>query len=119
MLLGFAQVLPPTWHAKDVMGKHVHLCGHRLFVVRQGEEHIAQRAEGVEQQDIDHTGRFTQVRAAARHKTLLLLWWIDGGKWWKSASLLPDKVASGREWLCAYECEGVRILCTVAMGLLL
>ena len=23
--------------------------------------------------------RFTQVRAAARHKTLLLLWWIDGG----------------------------------------
>ena len=23
---------------------------------------------------------FTQVRAASRHKTLLLLWWIDGGK---------------------------------------
>ena len=29
--------------------------------------------------DRDHTGSFTQVRAAARHKTLLLLWWIDGG----------------------------------------
>ena len=23
---------------------------------------------------------FTQVRAAVRRKTLLLLWWIDGGK---------------------------------------
>ena len=23
--------------------------------------------------------QFTQVRAAMRHKTLLLLWWIDGG----------------------------------------
>ena len=62
---------------------------------------------------------FTQVRAAARRKTLLLLWWIDGRKCWRSAMLLTDKVASGREELRAYECEGVRILSTVAMGLLL
>ena len=32
------------------------------------------------QHDRDHTGFFTQVRAAVRRKTLLLLWWIDGGK---------------------------------------
>ena len=28
----------------------------------------------------DHMGSFTQVWAAVRHKTLLLLWLIDGGK---------------------------------------
>ena len=28
------------------------------FVVRRGEEHIAQRAEGAEQRDSDHTGSF-------------------------------------------------------------
>ena len=57
------------------------------LVVRQGEGHIAQRAEGVAQHDRDHTGSFTQVRAAARRKTLLLLWWIDGGLWWKRGAL--------------------------------
>ena len=33
----------------------------------------------VRQHDRDHTGSFTQVRATMRRKTLLLLWWIDGG----------------------------------------
>ena len=36
-------------------------------------------------------------------KTLLLFWWID---WWIMAEcvvLLPSRVASGREWLRAYE----------------
>ena len=42
-----------------------------------GDEHIAQRVKNVAQHDRDHTGSFTQVRAAARRKTLLLLWWID------------------------------------------
>ena len=32
------------------------------------------------QHDKDHVGSFTQVRASASRKTLLLLWWIDGGK---------------------------------------
>ena len=32
----------------------------------------------VVQHDRDHRGSFTQVRAAARRKTLLLLWLIDG-----------------------------------------
>jgi hypothetical protein len=36
--------------------------------------------KNVGQHGRDHTGNFTQVRDAARHKTLLLLWWIDGGK---------------------------------------
>ena len=57
----------------------------------------------------DHTGNFTQVRAAVRCKTLLLLWWIDGGKMLVSAAHLPGSVASGRKWLRAYECEGVWI----------
>ena len=45
----------------------------------RGDEHVAQRAETVAQHGRDHTGNFTQVQAAARRKTLLLLWWIDGG----------------------------------------
>ena len=43
----------------------------------KGEGRIAQRAETVEQCGSDDMGSFTQVRAAARRKTLLLLWWID------------------------------------------
>ena len=69
----------------------------------------------VTQHGRDHTGSFTQVRAAARRKTLLLLWWIMV----ENASLLPGRVASGREELRVYECEGVRIISTVTMGLLL
>jgi hypothetical protein len=53
----------------------------------RGDEHIAQRAENVAQHDRDHTGNYTQVRATARRKTLLLLWWIDGGLWWKRSAL--------------------------------
>ena len=34
----------------------------------------------VRQHGRDHTGSFTQVRAVVRRQTLLLLWWIDGGK---------------------------------------
>ena len=34
----------------------------------------------VGQHDRDHRGDFTQVWAATRRKTLLLLWWIDGVK---------------------------------------
>ena len=47
---------------------------------------------------------FTQVQAAVRRKTLLLLWWIDGGKMVLSATRSPGRDASGRERLRAYEC---------------
>ena len=45
-----------------------------------GGQRIAQRADerGAARQG-SHK-QFTQVRAAVRRKTLLLLWWIDGGK---------------------------------------
>ena len=36
--------------------------------------------KNVGQHGRDHTSSFTQVQAATRRKTLLLLWWIDGGK---------------------------------------
>ena len=58
---------------------------------------------GVTQRIGDHAGNFTKVRAAARRKTLLLLWWIMV----ENASLLPGRVASGQEWLHAYECVRV------------
>ena len=44
-----------------------------------GGRRVAQRAD---QRTTAHQRahkKFTQVRAAARRKTLLLLWWIDGG----------------------------------------
>ena len=39
----------------------------------RGGEHISQRAKSIAHHNRDHTGSFTQVWAAARHKTLLLL----------------------------------------------
>ena len=49
---------------------------------REGPVLVALHKEqtSVGQHNRDHTGSFTQVRAAVRRKTLLLLWWIDGGK---------------------------------------
>ena len=40
---------------------------------------VAQRAEQRAAARQRAHKQFTQVRADARHKTLLLLWWIDGG----------------------------------------
>ena len=45
MLLGFAQALPPTWRAKDVVGNHGHLWGHEPILFWRGDGHVAQRAE--------------------------------------------------------------------------
>ena len=50
------------------------------LLVRQGDVALHKEQTSVGQHDRDHTGNFTQVRAAVRRKTLLLLWWIDGGK---------------------------------------
>ena len=50
------------------------------LLVRQGGVALHKEQTSVGQHGKNHTGNFTQVRAAARRKTLLLLWWIDGGK---------------------------------------
>jgi hypothetical protein len=61
---------------------------------------------------------FTQVRAAEKRKTLVLLWWIDEGtvkNAWRSS-------LAGSPWgeqLRAYEYTRVRILSEVATTLLL
>ena len=55
--------------------------------------HKEQRS--MRQHDRDHTGSFTQVRAAVRRKTLLLLWWIDVEIKVVNATCLPGRVALG------------------------
>ena len=50
------------------------------LLVRQGDVALHKEQTSMGQHGRDHAGNFTQVRAAARRKTLLLLWWIDGGK---------------------------------------
>ena len=49
------------------------------LLVRQGGVALHKEQTSVGQHGRDHTRNFTQVRAAVRRKTLLLLWWIDGG----------------------------------------
>ena len=74
----------------------------------------------VAQHSRDHTSSFTQVRAAVRRKTLLLLWWIDGGKGGGECKALSrqgclrEKVAM-HVWIS----NGPKSPSTVAMGLLL
>ena len=43
----------------------------------------------------DHTSNFTQVQAAVRRKSLLLLWWIDGGRVVVERSTLAWQDGSG------------------------
>ena len=50
------------------------------LLVRRGDGTLHKEQKNVGQHDRDHAGNFTQVRAAVRRKTLLLLWWIDGGR---------------------------------------
>ena len=71
---------PPTWRTKDIAGNHNHLWDRRApsWFGRGVALHKVQTSVG--QHDRDHRGNFTQVRAAVRRKTLLMLWWIDGGK---------------------------------------
>ena len=65
---------------------------------------------------------FTQLRAAARRKTLILLWWIDGGK------VVVERSTLARQGLPWGSSDYARMVCelfnlltlsTVAMGLLL
>ena len=66
------------------------------FLVRRGDGTLHKEQRSVEQHGRDHEGNFTQVRAAMRRKTLLLLCWIDGGKMVVVVACLPGRVASGR-----------------------
>ena len=50
------------------------------LLVRQGDVALHKEQTSVGQHDRDHTCNSTQVRATAWRKSLLLLWWIDGGK---------------------------------------
>ena len=68
-----------------------------------GGRRVAKEQTSVGQHDRDHIGSFTQVRATARRKTLLLLWWIDGGKGGVGAYYTcPTRVALGRQRLRVY-----------------
>jgi len=85
----------------------------------KGDENIAQCAKGIEQRENDDTGNFTQVRVAARRKTLLLLWWINEWTMVEMRLSSPTRLPWGREQLRAYECTRVRIICNVATTLVL
>ena len=85
------------------------------MLVRQGDVALHKEQTSMGQHGGDHAGNFTQVRAAVRRKTLLLLWWIVV----ENAALSPGKIASGREQLRAYECTRVQILSMLATALLL
>ena len=75
------------------------------LLVRQGDVALHKEQTSMGQQGRDHTGSFTQVRAAARCKTLLLLWWIDGGK------VVVERSTLARQGLpqgdSGYTCMGV------------
>ena len=76
------------------------------MLVRLGDVTLHKDQRSVGQQGRDHTSNFTQVWAAAWRKTLLLLWWIDGGRMVVEHSTLARQ---GRQWLRAYECVGVQL----------
>ena len=65
------------------------------LLVRQGDVALHKEQMSVGQHGRDNVGSFTQVPATVRHKTLLLLWWIDGGKMEVGATRLPGRGASG------------------------
>jgi hypothetical protein len=80
--------------------------GPSLFL--QGDVALHKEQKNVGQYGIDHMSNFTQVQAAARCKTLLLLWWIDGGKVVVEHSTLARQARPGeavttrvRAWGCS------------------
>ena len=89
---------------------------------KAGGNALRKEQTSVGQHGRDHTGKFTQVQAAVRCKTLLLLWLIDGGKVVVERSTpaqqgcLEAAVAT-----CVRGCElsNLLTLLMVAMGLLL
>ena len=50
------------------------------LLVRQGDNALHKEQTSMGQHGRDQTGNFTEVRATVRRKSLLLLWWIDGGR---------------------------------------
>ena len=65
---------PPIWHAKYVAGNHGHLWDQDgPLLVRQGGAVLHKEQSDARQHNRDRTGSFTQVWAAVRRKTLLLL----------------------------------------------
>ena len=86
LYLQSVKVLLQSPHFLDVF-LHQWCCGistatygnRRPLAGSAGGRRIAQRADQrIAARQRTHK-QFTQVWAAARHKTLLLLWWIDGG----------------------------------------
>ena len=61
------------------------------LLVRQGDVTLHKEQKDVVQHGGDHTSNFTQVRAAVRRKTLLLLWWIDDVKMVAKRSTLAQQ----------------------------
>lgn len=87
-----------------------------------GGHHVAQRSDqhGAARQE-SHK-KFTQVRAVVRHKTLLLLWWIDGGNLVVEHNTLADKGclrAAVTTRVRGCELSNLLTLSTIALGLLL
>ena len=116
----------PTWRAKDVAGCPQPPMGPGgPLLVWRGDNTLHKEKTGVRPRGRDHTGNFSQVRAAVRHKTLLLLWWIDGGKVVGEHSRLSrqglPQGGSGYARTSAWVSNllTLRTLCMVAMGLLL
>ena len=73
-----------------------------------GGETLHKEQMSVGQHGRDHTRNFTHVRAAVRRKTLLLLWWIDGGRMVVEHSTLARHGCLWAQWLCSYECVGLQ-----------
>ena len=74
----FVQVIPLPWVPKMSWETRATYGAMSPFWFGGGG-HVTKERRSVTQHDRDHTGSFTQVRAIARRKTLLMLWWIDGG----------------------------------------
>ena len=72
------------------------------LLVRQGDVALHKEQKDVGQHGRDHTGSFTQVQKASGHKTLLLLWWIDGKGGGGAQHTCPAGVASGQQRVRAY-----------------
>ena len=62
---------------------------------KAGGDALRKEQTSVGQHGRDHAGNFPQVRTAARRKTPLLLWWIDGGKWRKTQRSCPAGLPRG------------------------
>ena len=79
------------------------------LLVWRGDVTLHKEQTIVGQHGRDHTSNFTQVWAAMRRKTLLLLWWIDGGRMVVERSTPAPQGCIGRQWLRAYECVRIQL----------